>query len=153
MPRDATARRRYVGHPRDLPVRFRVLPREFVRASMAMPEERLSGLRFESLRPVSPGAVLEVAVRVRGKTLTYRGTVHWVQSLGRRFEIGLCFTDREDAFCARMALQACHIEAYRRRRSRREGRRIGVEEAARTWIRQYARSFPRLPLEEPAPVR
>jgi len=153
MPRDATARRRYVGHPRDLPLRFRVIPREFARAPEAPPEEDLGGLRFESLRTVRPGAMLEVAVRVQGNTLTYRGTVHWVQSLGRRFEIGLRFTDREDAFCARMALQACRIEAYRRRRSRREGRSIGVEEAAQAWIRRYARGFPLLPLEEPAPVR
>jgi hypothetical protein len=153
MPTDTTTSGCYFEHPRDLPLRFRVIPREFVRTTEPPADGALGGLRFESLRPVNPGAVLEVAVRCRGNRVTYRGTVHWVQSLGRRFEIGLRFSDREDAFCARMAVQACHIESYRRRRSRREGRRIGIEEAARAWIQQYAGRFPPLPLDEPASGR
>ena len=115
---------------------------------MSGPE--LGGLRFEALCPVPPGAVLEVTVSVRGETLTFRGTVHWVQLLGRHFEVGLRFTDQEHAFRARMAEQACHIEAYRRRRSRRAGRAIGLEQAAHTWIRRYAMAFWPLPQEGPA---
>ena len=141
---------RYIRHPRSIPLVFRTIPREFVRSPAPPQAQDLGGLRFEALCAVPPGAVLELTVDVRGKTQTFRGTVHWTQPLGRRFEVGLRFTDPEDAFRARMAEQVCHIEAYRQRRSRQSGRAIGVEQAAHAWIRRYAMTFWPLPQEEPA---
>ena len=150
MSTPATTKRRYIRHPRDLPLLFRSIPRAFVREPAPETEQDLGGLCFESLRPVQAGMVLEVTVGVCGETQTFRGVVHWVRPLGRHFEVGLRFTDPDHAFRARMAEQACYIEAYRRRRSRRTGHTIGVEQAARAWIRRHAKAFaPRLQ-EEPA---
>lgn len=149
MPANAM-KRRYIRHPRNLPLVFRTIPRQFVQAPESLQGQDLGGLRFEALCPVPPGAVLELTVNVCGETQTFRGMVHWVQPLGRHFEVGLRFTDPDDAFRARMAEQVCHIEAYRQRRSRRAGRTIGVDQAARTWMRRYAMAFWPLPQEESA---
>jgi len=149
MPANAM-KRRYMRHPRNLPLVFRTIPREFVQAPESSQGQDLGGLRFEALCPVPPGAVLELTISVCGETQTFRGTVHWSRPLGRHFEVGLCFTDPDDAFRARMVEQVCHIEAYRQRRSRRGGRSIGVEQAARTWIRRYAMAFSPLSQGEPA---
>lgn len=140
----------YIHHPRGLTLRFRVIPGEFMRAPQLSHEPDLGGLRFESRRPVRPGALLEVTVVVRGDSRTFRGAVHWVERLRRHFEIALGFASPEDAFCARMTEQVCHIEAYRRQCSRREGRAISAERAARAWIERYAETFPPLYREQPA---
>ena len=132
----------YIHHPRGLTLQFRVIPRKSVRTRQLSQEPQLGGLRFESRRPVRPGALLEVTVVVCGESQTFRGAVHWVERIRRHFEIGLGFTSREDAFRARMTEQACHIEAYRRRCSRREGHAISAECAARAWIERYAETFP-----------
>jgi len=47
-----------------------------------------------------------------------------------------------EAFRMRMFEQVCHIEAYRKEKQSREGRKLSREEAAAEWISSYAAGFP-----------
>lgn len=136
------ARHDYIRHPRELPLLFRPIPRDIARARLVREEGTFGGLRFESLRNVRPGEVLEITSGVYEETQTFCGVVHWVRPLGRRFEVAVRFTNRDDAYAARMAEQVCYIEAFRRRLSRRTRRTVGVEEAAERWIARHAAAFP-----------
>ena len=130
-------------HPACLPPRVREIPRPFA-PRLAAAERTFGALRFELARPPRSGALVEVSITVCGDVQRFRGTVHWVRPLGRRYEVALRLTDREHAYRARMIEQACQIEAYRQRESTRTGRALGLEQAAARWIERYARQFAEL---------
>jgi len=143
----------YLRQPRDAPLALRVIPRAFAARTPA-PAPAAGGLCFEASRPPPAGAMVELCACIAGETLRFRGTVRWVRPLGRRFEVGVRLASAGDARRARAAQQAGHIEAYRRRESRRTGRSVGIEQAARTWIVLHASRFAErwariLPPEQP----
>ena len=131
----------YVRHPPDIPLRTRTIPRELSAAPRPLPSRTRFGLQFEAQRPPRAGDTLEITVEIDGETLDFRGVVHWIRPLGRRFEVGLCCQGDEQAFRARMAEQACHIAAFRTRESRRTGCALSIEQAARAWVERHAAQF------------
>jgi len=132
----------YSRHPTCLPAHVREIRKPFA-PDHYNAERTLGGIRINLASYIPAGAIVEVSIEVCGRTERFRGTVHCIRSAGRRFEMAIRLTDPEQAFHARMVEQACQIEAYRRRASRREGRTLGIEQAASRWIAAHARRFAR----------
>jgi hypothetical protein len=68
--------------------------------------------------------------------------VVWNRQQDNVYETGVEFIDERDAYKARMVEQICHIEDYRKRVLKEEGRQLTSKEAALEWIEHYAKNFP-----------
>jgi 16S rRNA pseudouridine516 synthase len=136
-------------------------PRRFIRHPSAVPlscqttvggqpsRERLrnighAGLCFESSRKLSPGARVHLTIPVLDQSFEVDAEVSWCRGLpsGQGYEVGVSFRDTDTGFTVRMVEQLCHIEAYRERVLREEGRALSSEAAAEEWIARYATDFP-----------
>jgi len=69
--------------------------------------------------------------------------VAWCAPRGDGFELGLAFTEADEAFRGRMCEQICHIEQYRLDVRAQEGRELSAEAAVTGWIEKFAAEFPR----------
>jgi hypothetical protein len=87
---------------------------------------------------------MAVAIDAAGERHGFEAEVVVMRQQGSRFEMGLWMSDEDSSYRLRMVEQACHIEAYRRRVEREEGRSMSSETAALEWIERYAGSFPSL---------
>lgn len=75
-----------------------------------------------------------------------KGEVVWSDILDdgtHRHMCGIRFPGRPTFLRARMIEQLCRMEVYRRAQHETHGRRIGREEAAREWVENTAKRFPR----------
>lgn len=72
------------------------------------------------------------------------GRVVWCEPTLDGYDVGLAFSDADEAFRVRMIEQLCHIEEYKRRIRENEGRLLNGEEAALEWVSRYAADFPAL---------
>ncbi len=68
--------------------------------------------------------------------------VKWCEQTSKGFDVGVAFASKDQAFCARMVEQVCHIEHYKRKVLNEEGRMLNGDQAAAEWISRYADSFP-----------
>jgi hypothetical protein len=107
-----------------------------------MKDVGLGGICFRSREYLEPGTMLELTVPDLNDTRPLRGRVVWCRQHGREYETGLSFATEAEVFHARMVEQVCHIEAYRKRVRKRDGRELSSERAAREWIAKYAHRFP-----------
>jgi hypothetical protein len=133
--------RRFIRHPVEIPIEVRD------EGAPELGELRMSnvsegGLCFHSAHPFQPGA--QVRVRIASVSPPFEGQafVTWCREVRDGYEIGVRFPDSADAFRARMVEQVCHIEQYRSDVSRREGRTLDGQTAAREWIALHAADFP-----------
>ena len=135
--------RRYIRHPSRMPIRFS-LPDE-----PGEHEDRLcnvggGGLCFATTTAIEAGQRIHLHVPVSGRLFEIDGHVVWCRPAKDGYEVGVGFTSPEDRFCVRMVEQLCHIEDYRARVAREEGRELSSEEAAREWVARAAGRFPGL---------
>lgn len=135
--------RRYVRHPTDIPISFRLGAvganhREYARNIGE------SGLCFLSPARITPGTAIQIEIAIAGPIFRAEGVVAWCRrdEEGGAFEVGVCFTGLETAYSIRMVEQVCHIEHYRQEVLRTEGRDLTSEEAALEWIEQFSARFP-----------
>jgi len=138
--------RRYIRHPSEIPLEFRVAGPGGPPAGGGRPrlaDLGLGGLCFRAPAPALPGQELLIRVPLVDPELELRGRVVWCRRRGPAWEVGVAFHEEAEAHRARMVEQICHIERYRREVRRREGRELSSEEAAREWIARYAARFPR----------
>jgi hypothetical protein len=134
----------FIFHPPGIPLTYRRL--WFLRAPRTLAGERSDiGLIFECDRYIPTGAMLEVAIPLRGEEQTFRGKVVLVRSDTDRFAIGMCLETAADAARLRIVEQICHIEAYLQRKKYLEGPyALNRERAAAEWISRYAGTVPTL---------
>ncbi|MEP5766493.1 MAG: PilZ domain-containing protein [Halieaceae bacterium] len=99
------------------------------------------GLAFTLLHPISIGSRMNISMPQVWPDYAASGSVAWCREVSEGFEVGVEFTDVEEAFKARMVAQFCQIEDYRRDMREKQGRMLSSEEAAREWIVQYAADF------------
>lgn len=131
--------RRFVRHPSDIPIEVTVAEAP---ESCSMVTISQGGLSCEVANPVAIGCRVDVSIP--SVTPPYRGSaeVMWCESTGGdRYELGLRFTDQEEAFKARMVQQVCQIEQYKNLVFERDGRLLDGEAAAAEWISKYAADF------------
>lgn len=102
------------------------------------------GLSFSSVRPLTRGTGIEIDLLGLGAPCQFPARVLWSKHTPDSYRIGARFGHEVDAFHARMLVQVCHIESYRREVQDTEGRQLTSERAAEEWIRKYASRFPSL---------
>ena len=135
--------RSYIRHPSDIPI-------EFQEESVAAAETRklvdvsCGGLSFLAQSPLEPESVITVRIAYVEPTFEAPCRVSWCRRRQEQFLIGVEFLYSEDEYRARMVEQICHIEHYKKEVLAREGRMLTGEQAAREWIRKYAKDFPAL---------
>lgn len=134
--------RRFARHPTDIPI--------LVQAAVVQP----NGHGASQMTTVSQGGLScevdcefaigsQVNVHIPSVTPPYQGVgvVVWCLPSGDHFEIGLRFTDREEAYKSRMVQQVCQIEHYKNLVFEQEGRVIDGNQAASEWIQKHAATF------------
>jgi hypothetical protein len=133
---------RFIRHPAGFPTRLRRAWR--TPGAGARVQGSGLGLLLRTRRYVRPGTSMAVAIDAAGERHGFEAEVVVMRQQGSRFEVGLWMSDEDSSYRLRMVEQVCHIEAYRRRVEREEGRSLSSEAAALEWIERYAGSFPSL---------
>ncbi len=131
--------RHFVRHPTDIPIEITVAEAP---ENCSMVTISQGGLSCEVAHPVAVGS--RVHVSIPSVTPPYHGSaeVMWCEtSGGDQYELGLRFTDQEEAYKARMVQQVCQIEQYKNLIFERDGRLLDGEAAAAEWISKYAADF------------
>ena len=139
--------REYIRHPSSIPLEVNI-------ADLPGPQNEylnnisLGGLSFHSKKKMESGTWITIRIPLLRETIQVRCRVVWCKRQGKTYELGVAFSNKEDAFRARMVEQICHIEQYRNEVWQHERRRLTSEQAAVEWIKKYANTFPRLAIEE-----
>jgi hypothetical protein len=106
------------------------------------------GLRFHSHEYIAPEKWLHLYIPVDENYFEADAQVRWCNKLSTHassnndYDIGVSFCNTSEAFSARMIEQVCHIEEYKKRICKTEGREISSDQAAAEWIEKYADTFP-----------
>ena len=133
--------RNYIRHPSDIPIEFETIE------SVGADSEQLNnisegGLSFNSSRPLHIDSILRIHFPFGSCGHDMRARVKWCKNINEHFEIGVQFLDEDDLFRLRMVEQVCHIEHYKRKVKRLEGRDLSGKDAAMEWIELFAGDFP-----------
>jgi hypothetical protein len=101
------------------------------------------GLLFVSFLPFAKGTTLELTLPMKDKVFTVRGiVVHATDDTDTGFfKIGVQFSNATQVFKVKMAEQLYQIEQYRKSLSKKRGRPVSEEEAARKWIQDHSTEF------------
>jgi hypothetical protein len=136
------ATRQVIHHPIEVPIEVQTMgtqARDYLPASTT----GLAELVFELSYRINVGEVVLVSIPSVDDGARIYGKVIWLAKSACGYVIGMSFYSEDEAFRMRMIEQICHIEAYRKKKLSREGRKLSSEEAATEWISRYAASFPR----------
>lgn len=134
--------RHFVRHPTDIPIEVTVSAVSAQREShCCMTTVSEGGLSVEVDRKLTAGCKVNIAIPSVSPPYHGAGEVVWCRANNDRFEIGVYFSDKEEAFRSRMVQQVCQIEHYKNMIFERDGRTINGEEAAAEWIAKYAANF------------
>ena len=135
--------RRFIRHPSDIPIEycFTEVP---VCEKESIANVSLGGLSFHSQQFVEPDRWLLLRIPVDGKSFEMQAQVKWCEPRedDNGFCVGVKFSNRSQAFSARMVEQICHIEHYKNKVKNEEGRILNDDQAAAEWIEKYAETFP-----------
>jgi len=136
----STHMRRFLRHPSDLPVELVLRKHNF------LPRQRLhnislGGVACNSTRGFRKGTAIELRIPLLGEQASCPGVVAWCRKQPDDYLVGICFTDEESLFRARMVEQVCQIEAYRKQREAESGETQPIEQIAEEWIAQHATEF------------
>ena len=135
--------REYIRHPSEIPIEFDVAePKEHQAEYLS--NVSLGGLSFRSTTAVEIGRTISIFISFVLPKFEAHGRVVWCRKVKKGYEMGVEFIDMDEAFRARMVEQVCHIEAYKIKVYKKEGRQLSSEEAAAEWIRKYAGEFPQM---------
>jgi hypothetical protein len=133
--------RHFIRHPSDIPIEVSPVDQGGGRPPRLV-NVGLGGLAFRSHSAFRPAHVVRVRIDCVRPAFETTARVAWCRACDGEFELGLAFTDPDDAFRARMVEQVCYIEHYRKEVRDTEGRELTTEEAAREWISRNASRFP-----------
>ncbi len=134
--------RRFIRHPSEIPMEYQIDDDDAPLRHEHLKDVGDGGLSFVSARALAPGSRLIIRVGAVEPDFSARACVAWCHRDGEHYLVGVAFTDSQDLFQMRMIEQLCHIEQYRTEVLANEGRQLDSEQAAREWIRKFAREFP-----------
>ena len=139
--------RKYIRHPSDIPIEFDI---EGIAEpnTESLHDVSFGGLSFTSRHKIQTGSIIKITIRFVEPAFSTSALVKWCRKRGDHYDIGVAFSDREDAYRARMIEQVCHIEHYKREILLKEGRELTGEEAAMEWIKRFASKFPKMELQD-----
>lgn len=133
--------RAFMRHPTDIPIQISV-DAEPLAADRRLKNVGAGGLACISSKPLMVGSLVSVTIPLVSPPFETQGMVVWCHGSETHFDVGIRFIAQEDHFAARMVEQICHIEHYRNKIRRTEGRQLDGEEAALEWISKHAAEFP-----------
>jgi hypothetical protein len=133
--------RHFIRHPAGVPIEVSPVDQSGGRPPRLV-NVGLGGLAFRSHSAFRPAHVVKVRIGCVRPAFETTARVAWCRACDGEFELGLAFTDPDDAFRARMVEQVCYIEHYRKEVRGTEGRELTTEEAAQEWIERNAARFP-----------
>lgn len=133
--------RHVIHHPLDVPIEVQTLGAQ-ARDSLPASTTGLAELVFELSYRINVDEVVVVSIPSVNDGARICGKVIWLAKSAHGYVVGMSFYSEDEVFRMRMIEQVCHIEAYRKKKLRREGRRLSSEEAAAEWIARYAARFP-----------
>lgn len=136
-------RRVFLRHAGRVPISYRPIGLRDKGSGKIMDIGR-GGLSFSSVRPLTHGIGIEIDLVGLGAPCQFPALVLWSKQTQDSYRIGARFGHQVDSFSARMLVQVCHIESYRREVQETEGRQLSSERAAEEWIRKFASQFPPL---------
>lgn len=139
--------REYIRHPSSIPLEVKIVDQATTQQDV-LSNVSMGGLCFCSREPVDPGAHIAIRIPALGDGIEVTGRVVWCHHSGQWYDVGVAFTDSQEAFRTRMVEQICHIERYKEEVQRREQRELSSAEAAAEWISKFAGSFPRVEHKE-----
>lgn len=138
---EAKGIRNFIRHPSGMPIRIHCAQTDR-RSIRNLSNIGIGGLACESDEPMPIGSDVTIEIPLHGEPFRASGEVCWCRWDDGCYEIGVRFTNSEEAFAARMVEQLCQIEHYRDTVRHREGRDIDSAEAAIEWINLHAANFP-----------
>ena len=134
--------RQFVRHPTDIPIDVRVAEMPSLdNMDCAMTSVSQGGLSCEVDTELAVGSL--VNIDIPSVSPPYHGTaeVVWCEPCGNHFEVGVRFTNHEEAYKSRMVQQVCQIEHYKNLVFEQEGRILDGNQAAAEWIQKYAAEY------------
>jgi hypothetical protein len=135
--------RSYIRHPSDIPIEFEHEPVSTAE-TRNLHDVSCGGLSFTTATAIEPETIIRVQITCVEPSFEAPCRVTWCRQAQGHYLIGVEFLAAQDEYRARMVEQVCHIEHYKREVLAREGRQLTGEQAAREWIRKYAKDFPEL---------
>lgn len=132
--------RRYIRHPSSMPIDYRL--NEAESGLQRLRNISAGGICFGVEKPMTPGASVQISIRVGDQDFSAEGEVMWCKGVNGHHEVGVRFLDAATVFTVRMVEQLCYIEQYRQQVLRDEGRKLSSEDAASEWVGRYAADFP-----------
>jgi len=127
----------FIRHPEDVPLQLQQL-------ALTAPAEGSNlpiGLVCPSEIAHCRGQQIRISVPEIAPDLDITGEVSWCRDMDQQYEVGITFSNEEQACRMRMLEQLCHIRRYRNHLEQ-QGQQLSEDEAALQWINKYAHYFP-----------
>ena len=136
--------REFIRHPSDIPIEYCLTDKPLCHMD-SIHNVSQGGLCFHTQQAVSHKQWLHLHIPISSEHFEVDAQVKWCEPANNRegFDVGVQFASKDQAFCARMVEQVCHIEQYKQRALKKEGRVLTGDQAAAEWIDRFAHQFPR----------
>jgi len=139
----ANQTRQFIRHPSEIPIELWCVINKSKIQTESLSNVSLSGLAFKSNVSWEIDTIIGIRIPLVHPIFETSCRVVWCHKKNSYFEIGVELMDTDDAFKVRMVEQICQIENYRKK-LKKQGRELTIEEAAIEWINRYAAVFPSL---------
>lgn len=133
--------RRFIRHPSNIPIEYCLLDKAVCLLD-SINDVSVGGLSFQADNYIEPKSWLHLHIPINDNHFEIDAQVRWCQERDNHYDVGVLFSDKEEAFSARMVEQVCHIEQYKKDVLEKEGRALSGDEAAAEWITKFATEFP-----------
>lgn len=134
--------RYFVRHPTDIPIDVQVAAiQPQIESGCCMTTVSQGGFSCELAHKVKVGCRVDIDIASVSPVYHGCGEVIWCHKKDDHFEVGVRFTDRQEAYKSRMVQQVCQIEHYKNSVFEKEGRILSGDQAAAEWIEKHAEGF------------
>lgn len=131
--------REFIRHPTDIPIDVNISDGNDSASTINL---SVGGICCRCAEYLAAGTLIDIRIPLVNPVYNGTGTVRWCKKCDDTgFEVGITFSDCQEAFRSRMVEQVCQIEHYKNTVLRNEGRKLSTEQAAQEWIQQYAADF------------
>jgi hypothetical protein len=140
--------RQFIRHPSEIPLEYCITEQPTKCNMDFITNISRGGVSFHSHEYIAPEKWLHLYIPVDENYFEADAQVRWCKKLCNHtssnddYDVGVSFSNMNEAFSARMIEQVCYIEEYKKRMSEKEGRKISSDQAAAEWIEKYADTFP-----------
>jgi hypothetical protein len=135
--------RRFVRHPAHIPIEIDgVSPLLESHDDCSMNDVSQGGLSCTLDHPLALHSLVCVHIPSVCPEYKGKGEVVWCHKNDEGYDIGIRFSNTQEAFKSRMVQQICQIEHYKNIIFEKEGRVLDEDQAAEEWIQKHAADFP-----------